>query len=99
MRIGHLLSSAGGFLLNPTYRWATYTRFSRCDSVLGRFCRHRLLVACGVQIAGSVGEGLALPHPNGVIVGQGVTMGNGCTLYQQVTLGQAGGGTRLWVTA
>lgn len=92
MRPIRAFSAVWKFLTDPMWRWATYVRFSRRGSALGRFCRRRLLVACGVQLSGTIGDGLALPHPNGVIVGQGAVVGSGCVLYQQVTLGQAGGG-------
>jgi len=31
--------------------------------------------------------GLHLPHPNGIIIGKGVVLGNNVTIYQQVTFG------------
>lgn len=35
-----------------------------------------------------VGSGLQLTHPSGVVVGYAAVIGDGCTLMQQVTLGQ-----------
>ena len=34
-----------------------------------------------------VGPGLKLPHPVGVVIGEGVVVGRNCTIYQQVTIG------------
>jgi serine acetyltransferase len=34
-----------------------------------------------------IGAGLLLPHPIGVIIGQGVVIGENCTVQQHVTLG------------
>lgn len=34
-----------------------------------------------------IGEGLKLPHPDGIILGRSVTIGKDCTIFQQVTLG------------
>jgi len=34
-----------------------------------------------------VGRGLRLPHPTGVVIGDGVAIGNDVTIYQGVTLG------------
>ena len=34
-----------------------------------------------------IGEGLNLPHPNGVVIHPDVTMGSGCLIMQQVTIG------------
>lgn len=36
----------------------------------------------------TVGQGLLLPHPTGLVVGHGVVIGEGCTLLQGVTLGE-----------
>ncbi|WP_080802568.1 serine O-acetyltransferase [Arabiibacter massiliensis] len=35
-----------------------------------------------------VGKNLRIPHYIGVVVGAGVTLGDDCTIYQNVTLGQ-----------
>ncbi len=39
----------------------------------------------------SIGPGLNLPHPNGIVVGAGVRIGARCRIYQQVTLGARSG--------
>lgn len=44
---------------------------------------------CFVQFDAEIGPGLRLPHPNGIVIGQGVRIGANCTIYQQVTLGGA----------
>lgn len=36
----------------------------------------------------SIGEGLALPHPEGVIISDKATIGKGVKIFQQVTLGE-----------
>lgn len=41
-----------------------------------------------------VGPGLRLPHPFGIVVGEGASIGAGCTLMHNVTV-QRGEGTRL----
>ena len=41
----------------------------------------------------TIGAGLHLPHPNGVILAGGVRIGRHVTLFQQVTLGEWDGGT------
>ncbi len=40
-----------------------------------------------------IGEGLKLPHPQGIIIGKGVKIGEDVTIYQQVTLGGRGKAT------
>lgn len=34
-----------------------------------------------------IGIGLKLPHPNGIIIGDGSVIGDNCTIFHQVTLG------------
>jgi len=34
-----------------------------------------------------IGPGLKLPHPVGVVIGEGVKIGRDCTIYQQTTIG------------
>ena len=36
-----------------------------------------------------IGIGLKLPHPNGIIIGKTVSIGENCTIYQQVTIGSS----------
>jgi serine O-acetyltransferase len=58
---------------------------------LSRYFFRRLERDYGVFInpKSQIGEGLRLPHPNGIIIGEGVVIGDNVTLYQQVTLGGA----------
>ena len=37
----------------------------------------------------SIGAGLRLPHPIGIVIGEAVTIGDNCTIYQQVTIGSS----------
>ena len=34
-----------------------------------------------------IGRGISFPHPNGIILGQAVIIGENCKIFQQVTLG------------
>ena len=43
---------------------------------------------CWIGPGAKIGSNLMLPHPCGIVIGDKVTIGNNCTLYQQVTLGQ-----------
>lgn len=59
-------------------------------SCIGKaYYRHRLELKYGIFVGENavIGLGLKLPHPNGIIVGNSVSIGNGCTLYQQTTIG------------
>jgi serine O-acetyltransferase len=37
----------------------------------------------------NIGLGLKLPHPNGIVIGESVEIGENTTIYQQVTIGSA----------
>jgi serine O-acetyltransferase len=52
------------------------------------------LNSCYLMPQCKIGSGLCLPHPVGVVIGEGVELGNNITLYQNVTLGvnKRGGG-------
>jgi serine O-acetyltransferase len=41
-----------------------------------------------VCLGAAVGPGLVVPHPNGVVIGSGATVGARCRILQQVTLGE-----------
>jgi len=52
--------------------------------------RHRFWsVVCGADIPlnCSLGGGLLLPHPNGIVIHPGAVVGPNCLIFQQVTLG------------
>jgi len=42
---------------------------------------------CFMSLNAEIGVGLKLPHPNGIVIGEGVKIGRNCIIYQQVTLG------------
>jgi serine O-acetyltransferase len=42
---------------------------------------------CYISRRAKIGPRLRLPHPVGIVIGDGVVIGNGCTIYQHVTLG------------
>ena len=44
--------------------------------------------ACYISPKADIGKGLLLPHPTGIVIGEGVKIGNDCTIYQNVTLGR-----------
>jgi serine O-acetyltransferase len=58
--------------------------------------RHRLWSAVSgadIPLNCRIGGGLLLPHPNGVVIHPNADIGPNCLIFQQVTLGDAGGGT------
>lgn len=58
--------------------------------IMRRFYRNKLAIKYGVEIGSNpvIGKNLRLEHFQGIIIGNDVQIGDNCTLYQQVTLGQ-----------
>lgn len=60
------------------------------SKILRKYIRWRLRTKYHIIIASSckIGNDLKIPHPQNIVIGQGVEIGNHCTIYQNVTLGQ-----------
>ena len=43
---------------------------------------------CYISPAAKIGLNLFLPHPTGIVIGEGVEIGENCTIYQNVTIGR-----------
>lgn len=43
---------------------------------------------CIISPSAEIGYNFKLPHPVGVVIGEGVKIGNNCIIYQNVTLGR-----------
>jgi serine O-acetyltransferase len=65
--------------------------YSKKYTRLGRYFFLKLERDYGVYISpkAEVLEGLILPHPTGIVIGEGVVIKENVTIYQQVTLGGA----------
>jgi serine O-acetyltransferase len=57
--------------------------------VISEWMLNRLNRTHGVYIAptATIGHGIVLKHPTGIVIGEGVILGDNATVYQQVTLG------------
>lgn len=65
--------------------------FCNCQSKLKKYLiRKKLIKRYGVTIGinAKIGKNLFLPHYVGIVIGEGAVIGDNCTIYQQVTLGQ-----------
>lgn len=53
--------------------------------------RRKLAITYGIFVhrETQIGLGLKLPHPDGIIIGKGVHIGDNVTIFQQVTIGSA----------
>lgn len=58
-------------------------------NIIARYYNRKLIRCYGIFVGDhcKVGEGLKLPHPNGILIGNYVKIGNNCTIFQQTTLG------------
>ena len=54
--------------------------------------RYKLLTkrGCDISYKAEIFENLSLPHPIGIVIGEGVVIKNNVTIFQQVTLGSHG---------
>jgi serine O-acetyltransferase len=78
-----------------TVRWLSESLFqlsgwlghrSSALAVLVKQLNH-LLTGLDAAWDASVGTGLAIPHPTGVVIGKGVTLGDDCVIQSCVTIG------------
>lgn len=53
--------------------------------------RNIKISSCHLSLNADIGGGLLMPHPVGVVIGDGVRIGNDVTIYQSVTLGAGKG--------
>lgn len=81
-----------GFCAVLLYRMACATRrwgpVGKLLSVLIWRCNISAF-GCHLSPTSSCGEGLLLPHPVGIVIGQGVVIGENVEIYQNVTFGTA----------
>jgi len=78
-----------GFRAAALYRIASALRRARVPA-LPVLITSRAHSTTGAHIlpGAKIGPGLLLPHPSGVVIGEGVVMGAHCTLLQGATLGE-----------
>lgn len=81
-----------GFKVLALYR---LSRHARLFGLAGKFAS-KLFWRCGVASTNcyisplaKLEGGICLPHPTGVVIGDGVSVGRGTTLYQNVTVGRS----------
>lgn len=50
-----------------------------------------IVTASDIRPQAKLGQGVRMPHPTGVVIHHDAVIGDGCTLMQQVTIGQLAG--------
>ena len=63
------------------------TKFTFLSKYMKRKMEHTY--GCYISFKSSIGVGLRLPHPIAIVIGDGVIIGDNCSIYQSVTLGQS----------
>lgn len=66
-------------------------RNSRSSRILSRLVAAHLTRTYGIHISvlvNEIGTGFRLPHPTGIVIGDGTTIGNDVLILQNVTLGR-----------
>lgn len=58
--------------------------------VLARLIKVRILkkFSCDISMASEISPGVVFPHPIGIVIGEGVIIGSGSRVYQNVTIGR-----------
>ncbi len=86
------------FFLDPSFKTlllhriaSTLLRGNPVSRLVGWIVwRHNVRVSgCHIHPFARIGRGCVLPHPVGIVIGDGVEIGTGAVIYQHVTLGRA----------
>lgn len=78
------------------YKTISWRRRGRIGKIVSRYFRDRLIQKYGLFVSplAVLGKNIFFPHPVAIVIGDGVTIGNDVTIYQSVTLGVKGDGSR-----
>lgn len=59
-------------------------------TIISSFCMHRIYKKyhCCISYKSIIGRNVEFPHPYGIVIGEGVKIGNNVVIYQNVTLGR-----------
>lgn len=85
-----LLASIRSYRCHAKSRYPA-SRLLRKVAVL-RYRFWSVVTGAEIPIDGTLGGGLSIPHPNGIVIHPGVKIGPNCLIFQQVTIGTRDGG-------
>ena len=79
-----------GFTVITWWRAAKWLRFSTRWGfpIAWLIVRSLARRGCFISLLAEIGPGLTLPHPTGLVIGEGAQVGGSVTLYHNVTLGR-----------
>jgi serine O-acetyltransferase len=82
------------FLIHPSHTALWLVRLAAEGPLLLSMIARRLLLityACDVERGAKLAPGISIPHPFGLVIGPGVVVERGVTIFQNVTLGGSKG--------
>lgn len=86
------------YLFHPSIKSVALVRrtiscYKKNNKFMGNMYKNRLIHKYGIHLGKhcKIGQDLKFPHPNGIIIGDDVVIGDNCTIYHQVTLGKRNG--------
>lgn len=89
--INHFLSLEQRLLTAYRVGHALEAISSSSANVLRRLIRSSMQrMGSSIAFSARIGSGIRLPHPFGIVIGEGVVIGDDVSIWQQVTLGSAG---------
>lgn len=79
-------------LTNDALRAGFLMRIAARGGIVGRIARTMLLTffSCDVSAGATIQGGLHIPHPVGIVIGEGVRLVGNVSIFQHVTLGSDG---------
>ena len=85
----HVRGRLRSLLLNPTLRAAFLFRATAAGGATGLIARNTLMAlhGCDVSSGACFLGALYLPHPVGIVIGRGVSIGHRVSIFQGVTIG------------
>lgn len=90
-----------GFYVGASYRISKRLRsMTPVGAALAKILSFatKIFSGCYISSRANIGGGLYMPHPVAIIIGDGVTVGSNCRIYQSVTLGSRATGERAYPT-
>lgn len=78
-------------IIYRTSRWL-YLNLKFAKTATTNCARHimRIYTSCDISPKAIIGKGLSMPHPIGIVIGDGVIIGDDVKIWQQTTIGSHG---------
>ena len=88
------------YMFNPSFRLILNYRLGayfynseyKILKIIANYYKHRQIIkrSCQISYSANIGTNIHFPHPIGIVIGDGVVIGNNVSIWQQVTLGSHG---------